>query len=89
MAQNKSLSTQEVADILHVSKSTIYDLIRRGEIPAGNLMERKRGALRERPPAPVRVRHHAEVRKPLHTGAAERFRGGHRFDDPAVDMPDT
>ena len=32
MAQNKSLSTQEVADILHVSKTTIYDLIRRGEI---------------------------------------------------------
>ena len=32
MHQNKSLSTQEVADILHVSKSTIYDLIRRGEI---------------------------------------------------------
>jgi len=32
VAQNKSLSTQEVADILHVSKSTIYDLIRRGEI---------------------------------------------------------
>ena len=32
MAQNKSLSTQEVADILHVSKSTIYNLIRRGEI---------------------------------------------------------
>ena len=32
MAQNKSLSTQEVADILHVSKSTIYDLIRRSEI---------------------------------------------------------
>ena len=32
MAQNKSLSTQEVADILHVSKSTVYDLIRKGEI---------------------------------------------------------
>ncbi len=32
MSQNKSLSTQEVAQILHVSKSTIYDLIRRGEI---------------------------------------------------------
>jgi len=32
MAPNKSLSTQEVADILHVSKSTIYDLIRRGEL---------------------------------------------------------
>lgn len=32
MAQNKSISAQEVADILHVSKSTIYELIRRGEI---------------------------------------------------------
>ena len=32
MAQNKSLSTQEVAEILHVSKSTIYDLIKKGEI---------------------------------------------------------
>ena len=32
MSQNNSLSTQEVADILHVSKSTIYDLIRKGEI---------------------------------------------------------
>ena len=32
MTRNKSLSTQEVADILHVSKSTIYDLIRKGEI---------------------------------------------------------
>lgn len=32
MSQNQSLSTQEVADILHVSKSTIYDLTRRGEI---------------------------------------------------------
>ena len=32
MAQNKGMSTQEVAEVLHVSKSTIYDLIRRGEI---------------------------------------------------------
>ena len=32
MPQNQSLSTQEVADMLHVSKSTIYDLIRKGEI---------------------------------------------------------
>lgn len=32
MEQNKSLSTQEVAEILHVSKSTIYELIRKGEI---------------------------------------------------------
>ena len=32
MAKTKSLSTQEVAEILHVSKSTIYELIHRGEI---------------------------------------------------------
>ena len=32
MLQNKSLSTQEVANILHISKSTVYELIRRGEI---------------------------------------------------------
>ena len=32
MTQNKSLSTEEVANILHVSKSTIYDLIKKGEI---------------------------------------------------------
>lgn len=30
--QNKALSTQQVADILHVSKSTVYNLIREGEI---------------------------------------------------------
>ncbi len=32
MAQNRSMSTQEVAEVLHVSRSTIYDLIKRGEI---------------------------------------------------------
>ena len=32
MPDKKALSTQEVADLLKVSKSTIYDLIRRGEI---------------------------------------------------------
>lgn len=32
MDHNKGLSTQQVADILHVSKSTIYDLIKKGEI---------------------------------------------------------
>ena len=31
MAQNKSLSTQEVADILHISKSTVYELILRSD----------------------------------------------------------
>lgn len=32
MASNKSLSAQEAAEILRVSESTIYELIRRGEI---------------------------------------------------------
>jgi putative molybdopterin biosynthesis protein len=32
MEEKKALSTQEVADMLHVSKSTIYDLIKKGEI---------------------------------------------------------
>lgn len=32
MNEKNALSTQEVADMLHVSKSTIYDLIKKGEI---------------------------------------------------------
>lgn len=32
MGEKKALSTQEVADMLRVSKSTIYDLIKKGEI---------------------------------------------------------
>ncbi|RNC29425.1 MAG: hypothetical protein AWM53_00423 [Candidatus Dichloromethanomonas elyunquensis] len=32
MGEKKALSTQDVADMLHVSKSTIYDLIKKGEI---------------------------------------------------------
>jgi len=32
MAKNKSLSTQEVAELLHVSKFAIYDRLRTGEI---------------------------------------------------------
>lgn len=32
VSQKKALSTQEVADLLHVSKSTIYNLIKSGEI---------------------------------------------------------
>ena len=32
MAEKNALSTQEVADLLCVSKSTVYDLIRKGEI---------------------------------------------------------
>jgi putative molybdopterin biosynthesis protein len=34
MNENKSLTTQEVADILGVSKNTIYEFIKRGELPS-------------------------------------------------------
>ncbi|MHC1682785.1 MAG: substrate-binding domain-containing protein [Clostridiaceae bacterium] len=34
MKSNSGLSTQEVAEILNISKNTVYELIRRGELPS-------------------------------------------------------
>ena len=34
MAENRSLSTQEAADLLGVSKNTVYEFIKRGELPS-------------------------------------------------------
>ena len=34
MKVNSGLSTQEVAEILNISKNTVYELIRRGELPS-------------------------------------------------------
>ena len=34
MKVNSGLSTQEVAEILNISKNTVYELIKRGELPS-------------------------------------------------------
>ena len=44
MASNKPLSAQEAAEILRVSESTIYELIRRGEINSCKVGRRVRFA---------------------------------------------
>ena len=62
MAQNKSLSTQEVADILHVSKSTIYDLIRRGEIHSYKIGRKVRFTQDDVAPYIARSRHEHSTR---------------------------
>ncbi|MBQ4039635.1 MAG: helix-turn-helix transcriptional regulator [Oscillospiraceae bacterium] len=62
MAQNKSLSTQEVADILHVSRSTIYDLIRRGEIHSYKIGRKVRFTQDDVDAYIARARHEHSVR---------------------------
>lgn len=66
MAQNKSLSTQEVADILHVSKSTIYDLIKRGEINSYKI-GRKVKFMQEDVDAYIARSRHENSTKPVRT----------------------
>ena len=66
MPQNKSLSTQEVADILHVSKSTIYDLIRRGEINSYKI-GRKVRFMQEDVDAYISRSRHENSTKPVRT----------------------
>ncbi len=34
MEANSGLTTQEVAEILNISKNTVYELIKRGELPS-------------------------------------------------------
>ena len=59
-----SLSTQEVADILHVSKSTIYDLIRRGEINSYKI-GRKVRFTQDDVDAYIARSHHEQSTKPV------------------------
>lgn len=66
MAQNKSLSTQEVADMLHVSKTTIYDLIRRGEIHSYKIGRKVRFTQEDVDAYIARSRHEHSTR-PIHT----------------------
>ena len=64
MSQNKSLSTQEVSDILHISKSTIYDLIKRGEINSYKI-GRKVRFTQEDVDAYIARSHHENSTKPV------------------------
>lgn len=65
MNQNKSLSTQEVADILHVSKSTIYDLIRKGEITSYKIGRKVRFTQEDVDAYISRSRHSQRVAAPV------------------------
>ncbi|MCF0138246.1 MAG: helix-turn-helix transcriptional regulator [Oscillospiraceae bacterium] len=71
MAQNKSLSTQEVADILHISKSTVYDLIKRGEINSYKIGRKVRFTQEDVDAYIARSRHERSTRsvKPVDTSS--------------------
>ncbi|MBR5508843.1 MAG: helix-turn-helix transcriptional regulator [Lachnospiraceae bacterium] len=65
MEQNKSLSTQEVANILHVSKSTIYELIRKGEITSYKIGRKVRFTQEDVDAYIGRSRHSQRVTSPV------------------------
>ena len=65
MEQNKSLSTQEVAKILHVSKSTIYELIRKGEITSYKIGRKVRFTQEDVDAYIGRSRHSQRVASPV------------------------
>lgn len=71
MNQNKSLSTQEVADILHVSKSTIYDLIRKGEITSYKVGRKVRFTQEDVDAYISRSRHSQRVAAPVQKVAVQ------------------
>jgi putative molybdopterin biosynthesis protein len=59
---SRSLSTQEVADMLHVSRSTIYDLIRRGELHSYRIGRKVRFTQDDVDAYIARARHEHKVR---------------------------
>ena len=70
MAQNRSMSTQEVADVLYVSKSTIYDLIRRGEINSYKIGRKVRFTQEDVDAYIARSRHEQSTKPVQHIEAA-------------------
>ena len=58
----KSLSAQDVAEILRISKSTVYDLIRRGEIHSYNIGRKVRFTQEDVDAYIARSRHERSVR---------------------------
>ena len=73
MAQNVSLSTQEVADILHVSKSMIYDLIRRGEINSYKIGRKVRFTREDVDAYIARSRHEQSTKSVVRVDAESSF----------------
>lgn len=65
MDQNKSLSTEEVANILHVSKSTIYMLIKKGEIVSYKIGRKVRFTQEDVDAYIARSRHSQQVAAPV------------------------
>lgn len=65
MDQNKSLSTEEVAKILHVSKSTIYALIKKGEIVSYKIGRKVRFTQEDVDAYIARSRHSQQVAAPV------------------------
>ena len=65
MDQNKSLSTEEVANILHVSKSTIYTLIKKGEIVSYKIGRKVRFTQEDVDAYIARSRHSQQVAAPV------------------------
>ena len=59
---DKSLSAQDVAEILRISKSTVYDLIRRGEIHSYNIGRKVRFTQEDVDAYIARSRHERSVR---------------------------
>ncbi len=65
MDQNKSLSAEEVARILHVSKSTIYALIKKGEIVSYKIGRKVRFTQEDVDAYIARSRHSQQVAAPV------------------------
>lgn len=80
LKQNRSLSTQEVADILHVSKSTIYELIRRGEINSYKIGRKVRFTSEDVDAYIARSRHESSVKPVKQTETSSSFLGEKKED---------
>jgi len=63
MSNSRSLSTQEVAELLHVSRSTIYELIRRGELHSYRIGRKVRFTQDDVDAYIARARHEQKVRR--------------------------
>lgn len=75
MAENKALSAQDVANVLHVSKSTIYDLVRRGEINSYKVGRKVRFTEEDVNTYITKSRHETSVKPVKQVGLTSSFIG--------------